>query len=173
MPDFPEIRKRHLKIVAAEAARFHAPWYERYAHLYSPSMDELVRRGRAISDGELAAALQGRDRFRSEMDRLMQDKGIDLWVSPATPGPAPWGLDSTGDPVMNLPWSHAGLPVACLPSGMSEAGLPLGLQVTGRWNGDEATLAWAGELEWALGWKRAWVFPCMEPAIVSATFQPS
>jgi Asp-tRNA(Asn)/Glu-tRNA(Gln) amidotransferase A subunit family amidase len=160
LPDYPQIRERHHRIVAAEAARFHAAWYEQYASLYSPSMTTLVQQGRAISDDELAAALGGRDRFRSEINRLMQAAGIDLWISPSTPGPAPYGLESTGDPVMNLPWSHAGLPVINLPSGLDKAGLPLGLQVTGRWHADEAVLAWAGGLERALEWNPEWVYPC-------------
>jgi Asp-tRNA(Asn)/Glu-tRNA(Gln) amidotransferase A subunit family amidase len=48
---------------------------------------------------------------------------------------------------MNLPWTHAGLPVVGLPAGTNEAGLPLGLQVTGRWQADEVLLAWAVALE--------------------------
>jgi Asp-tRNA(Asn)/Glu-tRNA(Gln) amidotransferase A subunit family amidase len=167
MPDFPQIRERHHRIVAAEAARFHAPWLEKYSQLYSPSMTELVRRGQTISDKELSAALAGRERFRSEMADLMRSHGIDLWIAPSTPGPAPFGLESTGDPVMNLPWSHAGLPAINLPSGMNEVGLPLGLQVIGRWGEDEATLAWAGELERILEWKWEWASPCHETARIS------
>ena len=72
---------------------------------------------------------------------------IDLWIAPATPGPAPLGLESTGDPVMNLPWTHSGLPTISLPCGTNETGLPLGLQVIGGWYQDEQLLAWAEELE--------------------------
>jgi Asp-tRNA(Asn)/Glu-tRNA(Gln) amidotransferase A subunit family amidase len=165
LPDFSQIRERHHLIVAAEAARFHTPWYEQYAPLYSPNMAELVRRGHGVGDGELSAALEGRDRFRSEISRLMRAQAIDLWISPATTGPAPAGLENTGDPVMNLPWSHAGLPVMNLPSGLNEAGLPLGLQVTGRWSAEEALLAWADGLERALEWQWAWTFPCNEAAL--------
>ena len=65
-------------------------------------------------------------------------------------GAAPRGLDSTGDPVMNIPWSQAGMPGVCLPAGRNAAGLPLGLQVSARWWADEALLAWAVDLEAAL-----------------------
>jgi Asp-tRNA(Asn)/Glu-tRNA(Gln) amidotransferase A subunit family amidase len=77
----------------------------------------------------------------------METEQIDLWLSPAAPGPAPKGLDSTGDPVMNLPWTHAGLPAVNLPSGVNADGLPLGLQLTGRWLADEQLLSWAAQLE--------------------------
>jgi Asp-tRNA(Asn)/Glu-tRNA(Gln) amidotransferase A subunit family amidase len=65
----------------------------------------------------------------------------------AKPRPAPRGLASTGDPVMNLPWSHAGLPTLGLRAGRSAQGLPLGLQLTAGWWRDEALLAWGAELE--------------------------
>ncbi len=77
----------------------------------------------------------------------MDKHGIDLWISPAAPGPAPEGLESTGDPVMNLPWTHSGLPTLNLPAGSSRSGLPMGLQVAGRWQSDETLLAWAAQLE--------------------------
>jgi Asp-tRNA(Asn)/Glu-tRNA(Gln) amidotransferase A subunit family amidase len=77
----------------------------------------------------------------------MDENGLDLWISPAAVGPAPEGLDSTGDPVMNLPWTHAGLPTVTVPSGVNQSGLPLGLQVAGRWYGDEQLLAWSESLE--------------------------
>jgi Asp-tRNA(Asn)/Glu-tRNA(Gln) amidotransferase A subunit family amidase len=48
---------------------------------------------------------------------------------------------------MNLPWTHAGLPVISLPASISEAGLPLGLQLAGRWYGDEVLLEWGADLE--------------------------
>ncbi|MFP5284574.1 MAG: amidase family protein, partial [Thermoanaerobaculia bacterium] len=65
-------------------------------------------------------------------------------------GPAPRGLDSTGDPVMNLPWTHAGMPTLCLPAGKSADGLPMGLQISGGLGDDEDLLFWAGDLENAL-----------------------
>ena len=79
----------------------------------------------------------------------MDEAGIDCWVCPPAPGTAPEGLDSTGDPVMNLPWTHAGLPALSLPAGEHE-GLPLGLQVVGRFGDDERLLAWAETMAPAL-----------------------
>ena len=67
----------------------------------------------------------------------MEEHGIDIWLSPSAPGPAPKGLLSTGDPVMNLPWTHSGLPTLGIPSGKNAQGLPLGLQVAAPWYEDE------------------------------------
>ena len=52
--------------------------------------------------------------------------------------------------VMNLPWTHSGLPAITLPAGKNEEGLPLGLQVTGHWYADEELLGFAAQIEAAL-----------------------
>lgn len=150
MTDFEDVRARHEAIVAAEAARVHARWFEEFGDRYHPKTVDLIRRGQDVSDEDLAAALQGRQQLRDELTALMDQHGLDLWVAPPAPGPAPPGLDSTGNPIMNLPWTHAGLPAVNLPAGRNAQGLPMGLQVVGRWYGDEALLAWAIDLEAAL-----------------------
>jgi Asp-tRNA(Asn)/Glu-tRNA(Gln) amidotransferase A subunit family amidase len=147
MPDFEEIRARHDAILAAEAAQVHADWFSKYENLYSAKFTELIRRGQSITDAQLQDAFSGRDRFRADMRRSFLDQDIDAWISPSTVGAAPKGLDSTGDPVMNLPWTQAGLPAINLPAGKSQDGLPLGLQVVGNWYKDESLLFWAKALE--------------------------
>lgn len=150
MPDFPAIRARHELLLAFEASCIHAAWYAAHADLYAPQTAELIRRGQAVSTSDLARAREGRAQLREDLTALMSAAGVDLWISPSAPGPAPRGLSSTGDPVMNLPWTQAGMPALNLPAGVNAAGLPLGLQVTGRWYADETLLAWAQELEKAL-----------------------
>ena len=147
MDDFQEIRARHDIIMSAEAARVHKEWFEEYESLYSSKFTELIRRGRSVSDSQYQAALNARDDFRAELRRVTIDNNIALWISPPTLGPAPKGLESTGDPIMNLPWTQAGLPVINLPAGKSRDGLPMGLQVIGNWYKDESLLGWAEDLE--------------------------
>jgi len=118
--------------------------------LYHERMVELILHGREISVGELAEALNGRQKLRLELLALMDAHGLDLWVCPPAPGSAPRGIESTGDPIMNLPWTHSGLPTVNLPMGMGEAGLPMGLQLAGRWYEDEALLEWSAQLEMSL-----------------------
>ena len=147
LADFPAVAARHKRIVAAEAARVHARWFGRFGDLYSPQMRELILTGQAVSEADLDAALAGRSALRRELAELLDRRGLDLWISPPAQGPAPRGLDSTGDPVMNIPWTHAGLPALSLPVGRNAAGLPLGLQLAGRWLEDEILLAAAAEVE--------------------------
>lgn len=147
LSDFQSVRDRHDVIMSAEAAQVHAEWFGQYETLYSPRFTELIQRGKQVADNQLQEALKARDHFRAEIRRTFLDHNIDLWVAPSTIGPAPRGLDSTGDPVMNLPWTQAGLPVINLPAGKSLEGLPLGLQMVANWYKDESLLFWAKDLE--------------------------
>ena len=88
--------------------------------------------------------------LREQLQALMAEYRIDAWISPAAPGPAPKGIENTGNPAMNLPWTHSGLPTIGLPSGWSANELPLGIQLTGSWYGDERLLAEAVAVERAL-----------------------
>jgi Asp-tRNA(Asn)/Glu-tRNA(Gln) amidotransferase A subunit family amidase len=150
MPDFAEIRARHDAILSAEASQIHADWFGKHANLYSAKFTELIHRGQQITDSQLQDALSARDDFRAHMRRTFLDHNLDLWISPATIGAAPKGLESTGDPVMNLPWTQADLPALSLPAGKNQDGLPLGLQVIGNWYKDESLLFWARDLETTL-----------------------
>lgn len=147
MPDFDEIYERHQTIMAAEAARVHAGWFARYPSLYREETIGLVRRGLTVSREDLNSALPGREKLRLELMSTMGGAGVDMWIAPSATGTAPKGLDSTGDAIMNLPWTHCGLPALSLPSGKSETGLPFGLQLIGKWRQDEAVLAWARDIE--------------------------
>jgi Asp-tRNA(Asn)/Glu-tRNA(Gln) amidotransferase A subunit family amidase len=147
MPDFDEVVTRHGTILAAQAARVHASWFHQYQALYDERTAALLRQGQQIPPEDLAAALDGQAILRRELQAAMDEASIDLWIAPSTVGPAPRGLESTGDPVMNLPWTQAGLPALTLPCGTEPDGLPLGLQLIARWYDDERLLSWATLIE--------------------------
>lgn len=147
MPDYQQIADRHRLILAAEAAQVHQRWFAEYQELYAPKTAELIRAGQRIAVEDLRAALAGRERLRQQLHQLMQEHGVDLWISPSAPGTAPRGRESTGDPALNLPWTHAGLPTITLTSGWSEKGLPYGIQLTAAWGRDEQLLDYAQRIE--------------------------
>jgi Asp-tRNA(Asn)/Glu-tRNA(Gln) amidotransferase A subunit family amidase len=147
MEKFEKIREAHNTIVAADAYAIHQDWYQRHKDLYHPKTIELLMRGRNIGMEELIEALTGREQVRLELNQAANENGVDLWLSPGAPGPAPIGLDSTGDPVMNLPWTYTGVPTVCINSGKNDEGLPLGLQISGTFNQDEVLLNWTTTLE--------------------------
>jgi Asp-tRNA(Asn)/Glu-tRNA(Gln) amidotransferase A subunit family amidase len=147
MDDYQEIRARHDAIMSADAANVHKEWFRKHENLYSPKFTELVKRGQAVTDIQYRVALEARDNFRMDMVQTMKEKDIDLWICPPTIGPAPKGIDATGDPVMNLPWTQIGFPAMNIPTTKNGAGLPMGLQVIGKWNEDESLLAWTEDIE--------------------------
>jgi Asp-tRNA(Asn)/Glu-tRNA(Gln) amidotransferase A subunit family amidase len=49
-------------------------------------------------------------------------------MTPAAVGTAPEGLASTGDPVMNSPWTLADVPIITLPCALGGNGMPMGVQ---------------------------------------------
>ncbi len=146
-PDFEEI-VRHLRTLGGyEAAQVHADWFTRFGGLYRHETAAAIRHGQGIDPDDHAAALRVRAHFRERIAAAAAREGVDLWVTPAATGPAPRGLDSTGDAVMSLPWSYAGLPAMSLPAGCAPDGLPLGLQCVGAAGADERLLGLAAVLE--------------------------
>lgn len=140
------INERHERLMAAEMAITHERWYSEYAERYATATAELIEEGQDVSAAEIARGREGRDELREELDGRMDENGVDVWISPAALGPAPEGIDDTGDPVMNLPWTHAGVPTVSLPAGTAENGLPVGLQCGARFGADEDLLGWADGL---------------------------
>ena len=147
MSDFSGICDRHNLLVAAEAAQVHTQWFAQYGELYHAKTASLIQGGQKVSPQELTAAVVGREQLRSKLVTLMDANSIDLWISPSAPGVAPVGLDSTGDPVMNLPWTYSGLPTIGLPSGTDATGKSFGLQLAARFGADEMLLEWAARIE--------------------------
>ena len=147
LEDIKALNNAHRRLLSFEMARHHARWFPRFADRYRPRTASAIRAGLAVAADDAAQIRAGRANVRTRIHEAMDASGVDLWVCPAAAGPAPEGLDSTGDPSMQLPWTHAGLPVVTLPWGTAANGLPLGLQLVARFMDDERLLAWAAQLE--------------------------
>jgi Asp-tRNA(Asn)/Glu-tRNA(Gln) amidotransferase A subunit family amidase len=142
-----DINERHRKLGAKEMSLLHAQWFTKYKNHYSQHTVEVFEKGEKIPDEELEFLRKKGKELREELQNTMLEKSIDLWVSPSATGPAPKGIDSTGNPIMNLPWTHAGVPVINIPVGLDKkSGLPLGLQLSAPYMKDEMLLAWAKEI---------------------------
>ena len=147
LADIERINHLHRRLIFAEFADEHAGIYERYAALYRPRTAEIIEIGRTVTDDERTEALASMTELRADQADLMDAEGIDLWACPAATGPAPAGINATGNPIMNLPWTHAGMPAMTLPAGRAANGLPLGLQLVARFQDDERLLDWGAMLE--------------------------
>jgi Asp-tRNA(Asn)/Glu-tRNA(Gln) amidotransferase A subunit family amidase len=144
--DIDAINQRHRLLTIAEAAQEHAAWFPRYRELYRPKMAEAIVKGQQVTGEELRTARAGQFQLRQQLETLQTQAGIDIWISPAATGDAPEGLHITGDPIMNLPWTHAGLPTITIPAGASRRGLPFGFQLTISFMDDEKLILWAKQL---------------------------
>ncbi len=153
--DLQRLSAHFLAVNRYEVARTHARWFPRFGPLYRPQTARAIRQGHAVGPHEYALGLRELGVFRDRLDADMAAEGIDAWITPAATGPAPRGLESTGDSVMSLPWSGGGLPAVTLPAGRAPDGLPLGLQCVGRRHADERLLMWAAGIEAALAGARA------------------
>ena len=106
----------------------------------------MMAEGRGITAPDYLAARDMRRVLRAGLDPLFAR--FDAILTPAAPGEAPEGLDSTGDPVFCGIWTFCGLPAVTLPLLTGPAGLPVGVQLVGasaRTRGSSAPRAgWCG-----------------------------
>ena len=146
-PDYADLNLRHRRLTAVEVAEVHKQWYREYSDLYSVHMHEIMRTGATVSDGERDDIRADQLRLRHAMEEALLSAGADLWIAPAATGPAPHGIHATGNPIMNLPWTNAGVPALAIPTGETEDGLPLAVQFCAPFGADERLLAWGGAIE--------------------------
>jgi Asp-tRNA(Asn)/Glu-tRNA(Gln) amidotransferase A subunit family amidase len=142
-----EIDRVSMSLLHGEMARVHAVLLETYRDRLRPRTRRGIERGQRVSDTDLDLARELQGRLREQVQRLMDHVGIDAWLTPASAGPAPVGLELTGWGGMTTVWSFAGLPCITVPSGYAASGLPVGLQAIARFGDDDLLLDVAARLE--------------------------
>ena len=147
---FPDLVARHRDLIAYEFSFRHQPWLGKFEHLYRPRTIDLIRHGREVPQIRWQECRRSCRELREYIQDRMKEEKVDVLLSPATVGTAPYGLDFTGDPVMNLPWTHAGVPVTTMPMGLAEDSrgvrLPLGIQLIAAMGKDEFLLGLSREV---------------------------
>lgn len=110
--------------------------------------DSMIRR-LAVAEKQTLADYRNLLETREEMRRRMAAlKGkADGFITLSSPGPAPKGLESTGNPTMNAAMSCTGAPAWSLPL-LAVDGMPQGVQLVG-FPHDDAKLT--GHARWLLG----------------------
>ncbi len=115
----------------------------------SKPVRELITRGGDIRAADYLAALGRMHTAAAGFDEYFDH--FDAIVTPSTLGPAPQGLDSTGNPLMCTIWTFAGLPCVSMPLLQTEDGLPIGVQLVGGLRNDARLLRTARWLAQRLG----------------------
>jgi amidase len=114
-------------IVRSEAASNHAELFKEHHESYGRKIRALVETGMLLDGASYVRARRIRKKYQREMSRILER--FDAVITPAAIGTAP-DLSSTGDPVMNSPWTLADVPIVTLPCAIGANGLPLGVQLS-------------------------------------------
>lgn len=145
VPGFETCVDVDFTIIGAEAALYHAPWFEAKRDRYTENVEPRVAAGYGISRDEYLAARREAARF----SRLFADilERVDYLLVAGMPAPAPLiGAEEIEMAGAVDQFDHAlcrntsfgnitGLPALAIPAGLHE-GLPVGVQLAGPWFSD-------------------------------------
>ena len=130
-----------------EGARSHRARFEEFGDRIGRKLATLVRDGLRLTPSEYEDARAHVEQMKLAVNSIFWDYPVIL--TPAAAGRAPAGLDSTGDPSHNAPWTALGVPAISVP--LPVDGGPLGVQMTAAWGRDDALVAVAAQLETLVG----------------------
>lgn len=148
---FDVVHAAHRVMMAAEAASVHEESFRTRGSDYRVKMRGLIASGLMMPASAYIRAQRIRVRFIRDMEAVMED--VAGLLTPSATTYAPHGLEYTGDPAFNAPWSFCGLPAITVPSGLTRDGLPLGIQIIGHPFHEDQLLLCAGWCEEILGFQ--------------------
>ena len=134
---FDEAEAIRRTINYAEMAKCFFHFERRGRDRLSEILLDAIDAGKAIPARDYIAALDWPDILHAGLAEIFER--CDAILTPATPGPAPHGLESTGSAIFNGLWTLCGTPAVTVPLLEAENGLPMGVQLVGR-RGDDARL---------------------------------
>jgi Asp-tRNA(Asn)/Glu-tRNA(Gln) amidotransferase A subunit family amidase len=149
---FARALEMHRMIVEVEIAHNLQRDYEKGGDRLSAALRTAIERGRGHAAVDYTAAVAGIRSLNVALDPVFDE--FDAILTPAAPGEAPCGLESTGDPIFCALWTYLGTPAVTLPLLRSPAGMPIGVQLVGRRDGDARLLRTANWLVTTLGGAR-------------------
>jgi Asp-tRNA(Asn)/Glu-tRNA(Gln) amidotransferase A subunit family amidase len=146
---FERAASMHRTIMEVEMAYNLRRDYDKAGTRLSAALREQIERGRGHAAVEYTAAVAGIPALNAALDPLFDE--FDAILTPAAPGAAPRGLQTTGDASFCTLWTYLGTPAVTVPLLRSAAGMPLGVQLVGRRDGDARLLRTARWLAATVG----------------------
>ena len=137
-PIFAELTDAQITVMGYEAARTRTAEYENHRDSISPQFAALIESGQNVTEQDYQNALATRHRASGLLEHIFQD--TDALLIPSAPGPAPFGLGATGDPLFSRMWNLLQVPSIAIPFGTDLNGLPLGFQLVARRGNDQCLL---------------------------------
>ena len=109
-------------------------YYERNREKLSPMLRESMEKTMLITQGQYDEAIAHRRKVRLQVDAL--GTGADAFITLTAAGPAPLGLETTGNRSFQIAWTLTSTPSITLPL-LSVDHMPLGVQLMGFYDKDE------------------------------------
>jgi Asp-tRNA(Asn)/Glu-tRNA(Gln) amidotransferase A subunit family amidase len=125
-------------IMAAEMAANLAREYRNDRDRMTDKLGSFIEEGQRVAAVDYLAARALAGSLREMLGTMFQD--FHAILTPAAPGEAPVGLESTGNPTFCTIWTLTGLPAVSLPLLQGSHGMPIGVQLVGEWRDDARLL---------------------------------
>ncbi|NDW05170.1 amidase [Jiella pacifica] len=138
-------RSCHATIQSFEAVMALSDEFRRHRQRLGADLGAILDHGATIEPAEYDEARRTARIGRKAASALFET--VDVLIAPSALGPAPRGLASTGDALMNKLWTLTGNPVVNVPGLASSVGLPLGVSVIARFGRDALALDVASLLQ--------------------------
>ncbi|MDE0109779.1 MAG: amidase [Bryobacterales bacterium] len=136
-------------VMAFEAAREHSERYREHGPAIGDKLAALLEEGLGIDRDTYAGARQTLVSARDAYQQWARHHPV--VATPAALGPAPQGLESSGDPRCNAPFTALGVPAVSVPMPTPPGQLPMGLQLASAPGHDGLVLATASACERIFG----------------------
>jgi Asp-tRNA(Asn)/Glu-tRNA(Gln) amidotransferase A subunit family amidase len=141
---FDEAVELHRILMEADLALSFVIEHERGRSQLSSILREMIERGQKVLATEYNSALGKVPVLNGALEDIFRH--YDAILTPAAPGQAPQGLQSTGSPIFCTLWTLCGVPAISLPLLKGVTGLPMGVQLVGQKGNDGRLLRMANWL---------------------------
>lgn len=146
LPDeFGRAHALHRTVMVTDIAWNYRRYWERGADRLSDVLRGLIEEGRRVAAVDYLRAQEMVGPLEASYDGIFD--AFDAVLTPAAPGEAPRGLDSTGNPAFCTIWTYLGVPALTLPLLVGSNDLPIGVQLVGRRGHDGRLLRTANWLQ--------------------------